>query len=102
MSMPADAPRDVPYSAADAVAGFLAAAAIFVSALTVLNLDLTIQGISIAFRPFKTGIAAEVVALVAVGMSSGRSRLPEYAALGCAVGWFLAMVVAVVTNKPLF
>jgi hypothetical protein len=102
VSTPAEAVGDEPYSASDAVAGFLAAASIFVAALTVMNISFTIQGVEIAFRPVKTGFAAEIVALVAVGMSSGRSRLPEAAALSCAFGWFAAMVVAIVVNRPLF
>jgi hypothetical protein len=87
---------------AEAVAGFLAAAAMFVSALTLMNIDFTINGVSLAFRPIKTGVAAEVVALVAVALGGGRSRLPAVAAAFCTVAWFGAMVVAVVTRRALF
>jgi hypothetical protein len=89
-------------SPAEAVGGFLAAAAIFVAAITVLNIHLTIEGVSIAFRPVKTGVAAELVALVSVALAGARSRLPAAAAAFCTVAWFLAMVVAVVTRRPLF
>jgi hypothetical protein len=89
-------------SPAEAVAGFLAAGAIFVAAITVMNIHFTINGISLAFRPIKTGVAAEFVALFAVALGGGRSRLPAVAAAFCAVAWFVAMVVAVVTRRPLF
>ena len=102
MSSPASPIVDDRLSPAEAVAGFLAAAAIFVAALTVMNIDLTIDGVSLAFRPIKTGVAAEFVALFAVALGSGRSKLPAAAAAFCTVAWFAAMVVAVVTRRPLF
>ena len=102
VSAPAHAARDDGFSAADAVAGFLAAAAIFVAAMTVLNIDLTIAGVSLSFRPIKTGTAAEFVALFTTMLGSGRSRLPVFATGFCAVAWFAAMVVAVVVPRPLF
>ena len=102
MITPANPIVDERLSAAEAVAGFLAAAAIFVAAMTVLNIHFTINGISLAFRPIKTGVAAEFVALFAVALGGGRSRLPAAAAAFCTVAWFAAMVVAVVTRRPLF
>ena len=87
---------------AEAVGGFLAAAAIFVAAITVMNIHLTIQGVSIAFRPVKAGVAAELVALVSVALAGGRSKLPGFAAAFCTCAWFAAMVVAVVVKRPLF
>jgi hypothetical protein len=98
----AHAVRDEPLSAADAVAGFLAAAAIFVSVMTVMNIHLTIEGVSISFEPVKTGVGAELVALFAVALGSGRNRLPSIAAVACAAGWFASMVVAIIVNRPLF
>src|SRR5258708_4542404 len=102
MSTPASPIVDERLSPAEAVGGFLAAAAIFVAAMTVLNIHLTIEGVSLAFRPIKTGVAAEIVALVSVALAGARSRLPAIAVTTCTVGWFLATVVAVVTRKPLF
>jgi hypothetical protein len=102
MSAPAHLPADDRLTAHDAVAGFLSSAAIFVAAITVLNIHLTINGVSLSFRPIRTGTAAEVVALVAAAMSSGRSRLPAFAVAFCSVCWFAAMVVAVVVRRPLF
>jgi hypothetical protein len=102
MSAPASPVTDERLAPAEAVAGFLAAAAIFVSAITVMNIHFTISGVSIAFRPIKTGVAAELLALVAVALGGGRSRLPQFAVAFCTVAWFGAMVVAVVTRRPLF
>ena len=102
MSTPANPIIDERLSAAEAVAGFLAAAAIFVAAITVLNIHFTINGVSLAFRPIKTGVAAEFVALFAVVLGGGRSKLPAVAVAFCSVAWFAAMVVAVVTRRPLF
>jgi hypothetical protein len=102
LSTPAGPVVDERLTPAEAVAGFLAAAAIFVSAMTVMNLHLTIQGVSLAFRPIRTGVASELIALFAVALGGGRSRLPAIAVAFCTFGWFLAMVVAVVTNRSLF
>jgi hypothetical protein len=87
---------------AEAVAGFLAAAAIFVAAITVMNIAFTINGVTIAFRPIKAGVAAELIALFSVALGGGRVRLPAFAAAFCTVAWFAAMVVAVITRRPLF
>ena len=102
MSTPASPIVDDRLSPAEAVAGFLAAASIFVAAITVLNIHFTIEGVSLAFRPIKTGVAAEVVALFAAALGGGRSKLPVAAVAFCTVAWFAAMVVAVVTRRPLF
>jgi hypothetical protein len=102
VSTPATPVTDDRLTPAQAVAGFLAAAAMFVAAITVLNIDFTINGVSIAFRPVKAGVAAELVALVAVALGGGRTRLPAFAAAFCTFCWFAAMVVAVITHRPLF
>jgi hypothetical protein len=88
-------------SPAETLGGFLAAAAIFVGAMTILNLHLSIAGVTIAFRPVKTGLAAEIVALVSAALAP-KSRLTMVAAGFCTFAWFASMVVAVVTNRPLF
>jgi hypothetical protein len=102
VSAPASPIADERLTPAEAVAGFLAAAAIFVSAMTVMNLHFTINGVSLAFRPIRTGVAAELIALVAVALGGARSKLPAIAVAFCTLGWFFAMVVAVITNRALF
>lgn len=86
----------------ETVAGFLASFSIFAAVLSAMSIEFTISGISIAFRPIRVGVAAEVVALVAVGMSRGRSRIATFAVGFCGLCWFVGMVVAVVTNRPLW
>jgi hypothetical protein len=102
LSTPAAPIVDDRLSPAEAVAGFLAAAAIFVAAITLMNVHFTIEGVSIAFRPIKEGVAAELVALFAVALGGARSKLPGYGVAFCTAAWFGAMVVAVVTRRPLF
>lgn len=101
MSVPAAA-HDDRWTTADVIAGFLAAAAIFVAILAAMDIRLTINGVALAFRPVRVGVATEVAALLAAAMGSGRSRLPAYAVGICTACWFIGMVVAVVTHRPLF
>lgn len=85
---PSVADREGP---AEGVAGFLAALAIFGAA------------IAVAQRPVVIGIASLVVALVAAAMAAGRNRRLAAAAVALAsCGWLLGMIVAVVTNRPLW
>jgi hypothetical protein len=86
----------------DTVAGFLASFAIFAAVLSAMSIEFTISSVSIAFRPVRVGVAAELVALVAVGMSRGRNRIAGFAAGFCGLCWFVGMVVAVTTNRPLW
>ena len=77
-------------SPADAVAGLLAAAAIFTSL------------IGLAYRPVRIVPFAVVVALVAAGMSGRHTRLAQAAVAisgACFVG---GMILAVITSNPLF
>jgi hypothetical protein len=89
-------------SAAEVVAGYLAAAAMLFAFMSALNIDLTIDGVDFAFRPIRVGVAAAIASLVAAGMSRGSSRLPMISVYFCAVCWFVGMVVAVVTGRPLY
>ena len=75
---------------ADAVAGFLAAAAIAAGLL------------SIVWRPSRIGPVALVIALVAVGMSGRNERLGAAAVAVVAVGWVLGMIFAVLTDNPVY
>jgi hypothetical protein len=53
-------------------------------------------------RPLRIGIAAVAVALIAAGLGGRHQRLAA-AAVGIAGGcWVIAMIVAVVTERPLF
>lgn len=83
----APAPRDRP---ADAVAGFLAAASIFVSL------------ISLAWRPLRLVLIAIFLALLAAAIGGRHTRL---AALAVAIGgacFFGGMAIAILTENPLW
>jgi hypothetical protein len=75
---------------ADAVAGFLAAAAIAAGVF------------SVVWRPSRIGPVALVVALVAVAMSGRNQRLGAWAVGIVAAGWVLGMIIAVITEKPVY
>jgi hypothetical protein len=75
---------------AETVAGFLAAAAIFVS-LT-----------GIAYRPLRLIPLAIVLALIAAGIGGRATRLATWAVAISAVSFAVGMAVAVITSNPLW
>jgi hypothetical protein len=75
---------------ADAVAGFLAAAAIFVS-LT-----------GIAYRPVRLIPVAILLALVAAGIGGRNARLAAAAVATGAASFAVGMAIAVLTGHPLY
>jgi hypothetical protein len=75
---------------AETVAGFLAAASIFVS-LT-----------GIAYRPLRLIPVAIVLALLAAGIGGRSERLAMYAVAIGAASFAVGMAVAVVTSNPLW
>jgi hypothetical protein len=75
---------------AETIAGFLAAASIFVS-LT-----------GIAYRPLRLIPFAIVLALLAVGIGGRSERLATYAAAIGGASFLAGMAVAVVTSHPLW
>lgn len=85
MSVPAER-----RSPAEAVAGFMAAAALFAGL------------VAIVYRPARVAPAAVIVALVAVGIGGRHSRLAAWAVVAGAVGWFVGMTVAIATGHPLY
>lgn len=76
--------------AAEAIAGLLASAAIFVSLL------------ALVYRPARITPVAIVLALVAARMTTTHSRLAAFAVGTATVCWFLGMTIAVLTRNPLF
>jgi hypothetical protein len=75
---------------AETVAGFLAAAAIFVS-LT-----------GIVYRPLRLIPLAIVLALIAAGIGGRATRLATWAVAICAISFAVGMAVAVITSHPLW
>jgi hypothetical protein len=75
---------------AETVAGFLAAAAIFVS-LT-----------GIAYRPLRLIPIAIVLALIATGIGGRATRIATWAVAICAFSFVAGMAAAVITSNPLW
>jgi hypothetical protein len=80
----------------------MSATAIFVGVLAATNLNLSLAGAHVAMRPIRIGVAAVVLALVAAGIGGRHSRLAAIAVGVAAASWMLGMVIAVVTQRPLF
>jgi hypothetical protein len=83
-------PVDDRRTQADAVAGFLAAAAIAAGLLSIL------------YKPARIGPVALVIALIAVGIGGRNERLATWAVATVTVGWVLGMIVAVITENPVY
>lgn len=81
------AERDRP---SDTIAGLLSAAAIAVGL------------VAIAYRPVRLAPPAIVLALVAAGIGGRHGRLAAVAVTVATVGWFVGMVLAVITHHRLF
>ena len=75
---------------ADAVAGFLAAVAIFAALF------------SLAYRPIRIDPFAIVLAIVAAGMGGRHQRLASFAVATASVCFVLGMLIAVLTRHPLY
>ena len=83
-------PDEVGPGATETLAGFLAAAAIFVSA------------IGVAYRPLRLIPFAILLALIAVGIGGRSERLATIAVFFGAACFAIGMAVAVVTSNPLW
>jgi hypothetical protein len=79
--------RDRP---ADAVAGFLASASIFVSLIALVH------------RPVRLLPATLLVAFVAAGLGGRHRRLAAVAVAVAAICWVAGLTIAVATNRPLY
>jgi len=86
----------------DTFAGLLSATAIFVGLLGATNFNLSISGTHLEMRPVRIGVAAVVLALVAAGIGGRHRRLAAAAVAIAGVSWLLGMVIAVVTQRPIF
>lgn len=73
-----------------AVAGFLAAAALFAGL------------IGIVYRPGQVGVGAMLVALVAAAMGGPHRRLAAAALVIATASWVVGMILAVVLERPLW
>jgi hypothetical protein len=74
----------------EAVAGFLASAALFAGL------------VAIVYKPVRIAPAALVVALIAAGIGGRHQRLAAAATAVVTLGWIAGMIVCVITERPLF
>jgi hypothetical protein len=86
----------------DTLSGLMSAAAIFLALLGATDLHLTISGQDVQMRPVRIGVGAVVLALVAAGIGGRHRKLAMAAVAIAGAGWVISMIVAVVTEKPLF
>jgi len=85
-----DVPQTPRSHTTELVAGYLAAFSIFASV------------IALAWHPLRLLGPALLLALIASGMTGRGKRLPFAAVLTCAVCFFLAMMISVVTGRMLW
>jgi hypothetical protein len=86
----------------DTIGGLMSAAAIFLGLLAMTNLNLSISGTHLEMRPIRIGVAAVVLALIAAGIGGRHRQLAALAVAIAGVSWVAGMVIAVVTERPLF
>ena len=82
--------QDQPQRPAEAVAGLMAAAAMFAGAWALVE------------KPARIAPAAILVALIAAGIGGRHSRLAALSVAVCALWWFLGMTIAIATDHPLW
>jgi hypothetical protein len=76
--------------ASDVVAGYLAAAALFVAF------------IGVVYKPGQVGVGAILVALIAAAMGGPQQRLAAGALVIATVCWIVGMTLAVMFEQPLW
>ena len=86
----------------DTLAGLMSAAAIFIGILGMTNFDLSVGGTHFEMRPIRIGVAAVTLALVAAGIGGRHRRLATVAVCIAGSAWVLGMVIAVLTQHPVF
>ena len=90
MSYPESRKRTERERASHAVAGYLAAAALFVGL------------IGIVYKPGQVGVGAIFVALIAAAMGGPQRRLAAAALVIATASWIVGMTVAVLLDRPLW
>ena len=86
----------------DTIAGLMSAAAIFVALLSMVNVNLSLAGTDVVARPGRAGVAAIALALVSSAIGGRHRRLAAAAVGVTGLAWLVGMIIAVVTEHPLF
>jgi hypothetical protein len=101
--VPELSPVREPQRPSEAVAGLLAAMAIFLGVLAFGDISFTLNGVHLAFRPVRVGAPAELLALLSAAMAGRYHRkLAAFAVGFCAFSFFAGMTIAVITRHPLY
>ncbi len=82
-------PRSVD-GAVEAVAGFMAAAALLATP------------VMLVYRPVRLGSAVILIALVAAALGGRHSKLAEWAIWAWCAAWIIGMTIAVLAERPLY
>jgi hypothetical protein len=77
-------------STAETLAGLMASGAIFASL------------VALAYRPFRIAPFAIAIALIAAAIGGRHQRLIYAAVIIASLCWFFGMIVAIVTNNPVY
>jgi hypothetical protein len=85
----------------DTLSGLMSAAAIFLALIGATDLHLSISGQDVQMRPVRPGSPRWSLPHAA-GMGGRHKKLAMVAVVIAGAGWVLGMIVAVVTEKPLF
>lgn len=83
-------PRDTTTRASDAIAGFLASAALFLGLFQIF------------YRPFRLAPVALILVLIATLMSRQHDRLIQLALAAVGIGFVLGAAIQVITHHPMF
>ncbi len=86
----------------DTLGGLMSATAIFVGLLGLTNLNLSISGTHLEMRPFRVGVAAVVLALLAAGIGGRHRGLAGVAVAIAGASWLAGMIIAVIVERPIF
>lgn len=86
----------------DTLAGLMAAAAMLLGVLALFNVDLSLAGTQVAIRPIRMGVPAIGLALIAAAIGGRHQRLAGVAVAFTGVCWVVGMILAVVTQNPLY
>jgi hypothetical protein len=95
-------PISEPQRPSEALAGLAAAAAIFLSVMMALNIDLDVAGHTIVFAPIRVGVAAALLSLLAAWVGGRHARLATFAVFFTGACWVIGMAIAVVFDNAIY
>ena len=92
--------RERPFEAGSTL---LAGLALTLGVAAILAVPVALLKISgVAWTPFKTGLAAILLAIIALSTAGPRDRLQRTAFTVAVVGWLIGGILAVIFDKPIW